>query len=129
MEWFAHNLAVIMFLVLTFIMFVGFPVAFVLGAVGIVFGWLGIAFGMFAPVQFANLLPRIYGQAVENQTLVAVPMFIFMGTILEKSGVAEELHRRLPLVLRILHIQSGSNKQLNNWPQAGFIRRKLTCYA
>ncbi len=100
MEWFAHNLAVIMFLVLTFIMFVGFPVAFVLGAVGIVFGWLGIAFGMFAPVQFANLLPRIYGQAVENQTLVAVPMFIFMGTILEKSGVAEELLSCLQVLLR-----------------------------
>ena len=42
-------------------------------------------------MQFANLLPRIYGQAVENQVLVAVPMFIFMGTILEKSGVADEL--------------------------------------
>jgi tripartite ATP-independent transporter DctM subunit len=100
MEWFGDHLAIIMFGVLTFIMFVGYPVAFVLGAVGIVFGWLGIAFGIFAPVQFANLLPRIYGQAVENQVLVAVPMFIFMGVILEKSGVAEELLGCLQVLLR-----------------------------
>jgi tripartite ATP-independent transporter DctM subunit len=100
MEFIADHLAVIMFAVLTFIMFVGYPVAFVLGAIGIIFGYLGIYFGMFAEVQFANLLPRIYGQAVENQVLVAVPMFIFMGTILEKSGVAEELLSCLQVLLR-----------------------------
>ena len=100
MEFIADHLAVIMFAVLTFIMFVGYPVAFVLGAVGIIFGFIGIYFGMFAEVQFANLLPRIYGQAVENQVLVAVPMFIFMGTILEKSGVAEELLGCLQVLLR-----------------------------
>jgi tripartite ATP-independent transporter DctM subunit len=100
MEFIADHLAVIMFAVLTFIMFVGYPVAFVLGAVGIIFGYIGIYFGLFAPVQFANLLPRIYGQAVENQVLVAVPMFIFMGTILEKSGVAEELLGCLQVLLR-----------------------------
>jgi len=100
MEWIADHLAVIMFVVLTFIMFVGYPVAFVLGAIGIIFGWIGIAFGLFSPLQFANLLPRIYGQAVENQVLVAVPMFIFMGTILEKSGVAEELLSCLQVLLR-----------------------------
>jgi len=100
MEFIADHLAVIMFAVLTFIMFVGYPVAFVLGAVGIIFGYLGIYFGLFAEVQFANLLPRIYGQAVENQVLVAVPMFIFMGTILEKSGVAEELLGCLQVLLR-----------------------------
>ena len=100
MEFIADHLAVIMFAVLTFIMFVGYPVAFVLGAIGIVFGWLGIYFGMFAPVQFANLLPRIYGQAVENQVLVAVPMFIFMGVILEKSGVAEQLLSCLQILFR-----------------------------
>jgi len=100
MEWIADHLAVIMFLVLTIIMFVGYPVAFVLGAIGIFFGWLGIYFGLFNPVQFANLLPRIYGSAVENQVLVAVPMFIFMGVILERSGVAEELLHCLQVLFR-----------------------------
>ena len=100
MEWFGDHLPIVMFAVLTFIMFVGYPVAFVLGAVGIFFGWLGIYFGLFHPVQFANLLPRIYGTAVENQVLVAVPMFIFMGVILERSGVAEELLSCLQVLFR-----------------------------
>jgi tripartite ATP-independent transporter DctM subunit len=98
--WFGEHLAVIMFVALTFIMFNGYPVAFMLGWVGIVFGFLGVLFGTFNTVQFANLLPRIYGQAVENQVLVAVPMFIFMGTVLEKSGVAEELLRCLQVIFR-----------------------------
>jgi tripartite ATP-independent transporter DctM subunit len=100
MEWIADHLAIIMFVVLTFIMFCGYPVAFVLGAVGIIFGFLGVLTGVFNMVQFANLLPRIYGQAVENQVLVAVPMFIFMGTVLEKSGVAEELLKCLQVLFR-----------------------------
>jgi len=100
MDFIADHLAVIMFGVLTLIMFIGYPVAFVLGAIGIFFGWIGMAFGMFNPVQFANLLPRIYGIAVENQVLVAVPMFIFMGVVLEKSGIAEELLVCLQVLLR-----------------------------
>lgn len=100
MDWLADHLSVIMFLVLTFIMFCGYPVAFVLGAIGIFFGFIGVMFGVFNLVQFANLLPRIYGQAIENQVLVAVPMFVMMGTLLEKSGVAEELLRCLQVLLR-----------------------------
>ena len=99
-DWIGDHLAVIMFLVLTFIMFIGYPVAFVLGAVGIAFGYLGILFGVFNIVQFSNLLPRVYGQGVENPTLVAVPMFIFMGTVLERSGVAEELLKCLQILFR-----------------------------
>ncbi len=101
-DWIGDHLAIIMFLVLTFIMFVGYPVAFVLGAIGIIFGYLGILFGVFNMVQFSNLLPRVYGGAVENQVLVAVPMFIFMGTVLERSGVAEELLKCLQILLRRL---------------------------
>jgi tripartite ATP-independent transporter DctM subunit len=99
-QFIGDHLAVLMFLTLTFIMFIGYPVAFVIGAVGIFFGYLGVLFGTFNMVQFSNLLPRIYGQGVENQVLVAVPMFIFMGTILEKSGVAEELLHCLQVILR-----------------------------
>jgi tripartite ATP-independent transporter DctM subunit len=99
-DWMIDHLAIFMFLVLTFIMFIGYPVAFVLGAIGIIFGFIGVYFGVFQMVQFANLLPRVYGQAVENQVLVAVPMFILMGTILEKSGVAETLLHCLQVLLR-----------------------------
>jgi tripartite ATP-independent transporter DctM subunit len=99
LDWMIDHLAIFMFLVLTFIMFIGYPVAFVLGAIGIIFGFIGVYFGVFHMVQFANLLPRVYGQAVENQVLVAVPMFILMGTILEKSGVAETLLHCLQVLL------------------------------
>jgi tripartite ATP-independent transporter DctM subunit len=100
MDWLIDHLAVIMFFALIFIMFLGYPVAFLLGAIGIGFGFMGIAFGVFHMNQFANLLPRIYGQAIQNPVLVAIPMFIFMGTMLEKSGVAESLLHTLQLMLR-----------------------------
>ena len=94
------HLALIMFAALTVVMFIGYPVAFVLGAAGIFFGFLGIMGGVFSHAQFANLLPRIYGQAVQNPVLVAVPLFIFMGTMLEKSRVAEDLLHTLQVLLR-----------------------------
>lgn len=99
-DWLIDHLAVIMFLALVFIMFLGYPVAFLLGAIGIGFGFLGILFDVYSMTQFANLLPRIYGTAMQNQVLVAIPMFVFMGTMLEKSGVAEDLLKILQLMLR-----------------------------
>ena len=100
MEWFGAHLAIVMFLVLTFIMFVGYPVAFVLGGVALGFAMLGMFFDVFRPAQLGSLVPRIWGQAVQNQVLIAVPMFVFMGTILEKSGVADELLKALQVVTR-----------------------------
>src|ERR687898_458221 len=100
MEWIGDHLSILMFLVLTFIMFVGYPVAFVLGGVALAFGVLGIMFDVFRPAQFGSLIPRIWGQAVQNQVLIAVPMFVFMGTILEKSGVADELLKALQVITR-----------------------------
>jgi tripartite ATP-independent transporter DctM subunit len=81
-------------------MFVGYPVAFVLGGVALAFGALGIVFEVFRPAQFGSLMPRIFGQAVQNPVLIAVPMFVFMGTILEKSGVADELLKALQVLTR-----------------------------
>src|SRR3989337_449661 len=100
MDWLIDHLAVIMFLALVFIMFLGYPVAFLLGAIGVGFGLLGTLAGTFSYGQFATLLPRIFGQAVQNPVLVAVPMFIFMGTMLERSGIAEDLLHVLQLALR-----------------------------
>jgi len=100
MEWIADHLSILMFLVLTFIMFVGYPVAFVLGGVALAFGALGIFFDVFRVAQFGSLIPRIWGQAVQNQVLIAIPMFVFMGTILEKSGIADELLKALQVLTR-----------------------------
>lgn len=99
-DWLADHLAVIMFLALTGIMFIGFPVAFVLGGVALGFAVLGMFFDVFRPAQLGSLIPRIWGQAIQNQVLIAVPMFVFMGTILERSGVADELLKALQILTR-----------------------------
>ncbi len=101
-EWLVDHLAVFMFFALIFVMFIGYPVAFLLGATGVFFGLIGMYEGVFNLAQFGNLLPRIYGQAVSNQVLVAIPMFIFMGSMLEKSRVAEDLLHTLQVLLRRL---------------------------
>ncbi|MAW33309.1 MAG: C4-dicarboxylate ABC transporter [Proteobacteria bacterium] len=98
--WLTEYLSLILFLVLALSLFCGFPVAFVLGGIGILFGGLGILLEVFEPIQFFNLLPRIWGTAASNPILVAVPMFIFMGTMLEKSGVADDLLHCLQVLLR-----------------------------
>ncbi len=100
MNWLIHHLALILFFVLAVSLFSGYPVAFVLGGIAIMFGGIGILLDVFQPIQFFNLLPRIWGSAASNPVLVAVPMFIFMGTMLERSGVANDLLHCLQVVTR-----------------------------
>ena len=64
------------------------------------FGVLGIWFEVFNPVQFANLIPRIWGQAAENLVLVAIPTFIFMGVMMERSGIAQDLLYCVQVILK-----------------------------
>lgn len=96
----AEYLPVFMFLSLAVLLFTGFPVAWVLGGVGLVFGFIGIAGGEFLFIQFSTLPSRIYGSIMENLILTAVPMFVFMGMMLEKSGVARDLLNCLTVLLR-----------------------------
>jgi tripartite ATP-independent transporter DctM subunit len=100
MSFITHYLALILFAVLAISLFSGYPVAFVLGGIAILFGGFGILLDVFHPVQFFNLLPRIWGSAASNPVLVAVPMFIFMGTMLERSGVANDLLHCLQVITR-----------------------------
>jgi tripartite ATP-independent transporter DctM subunit len=100
MSWLTHHLALILFFVLAASLFSGYPVAFVLGGIAIMFGGIGILLDVFQPIQFFNLLPRIWGSAASNPVLVAVPMFIFMGTMLERSGVANDLLHCLQVLTR-----------------------------
>ncbi len=89
-----------MFLALAALLFSGFPVAWVLGGVGIGFGFIGMHYDVFEFIYFFNVISRIWGTAAENLILVAVPMFIFMGTMLERSGVANDLLHCLQVLLR-----------------------------
>ncbi|MFQ5489000.1 MAG: TRAP transporter large permease subunit, partial [Gammaproteobacteria bacterium] len=84
--------ALVMFAVAVALLLLGFPVAFTLGAVALLFG------GTFLGLDFFDLLPlRIWG-IMTNFTLLAVPLFVFMGVILEKSGLAEDLLETMGLL-------------------------------
>ena len=93
-------LPVWMFATLGVLLFTGFPVAWVLGGLGLAFGLLGIATGQFLFIQFSTLPSRIFGGVMESLILSAVPMFVFMGTMLERSGVARDLLDCLQVLLR-----------------------------
>jgi len=84
------NMAPIMFGSLVFFLLLGYPAAFSLGACGLIFALLGIELGLFVP-DFLQALPeRVYG-VMSNDTLLAIPFFTFMGLVLERSGMAEDL--------------------------------------
>ena len=96
----ADLLPALMFAALAVLLFSGFPVAWVLGGVGLVFGLVGMAAGEFMFIQFSTLPSRIYGGIMESLILTAVPTFVFMGMMLEKSGIARDLLNCLTVLLR-----------------------------
>jgi TRAP-type mannitol/chloroaromatic compound transport system permease large subunit len=85
-----HNMAPIMFVSLVFFLMMGYPVAFALAANGIFFGLVGIKLGLLDASLFQALPERLWG-VMSNDILLAVPFFTFMGLILERSGMAEDL--------------------------------------
>lgn len=89
-QFIIHNMAPLMFIGLFVFLLLGYPVAFSLGACGIVFGLVGIELGLLSPSLFQALPERIWG-VMSNDTLLAIPFFTFMGLILERSGMAEDL--------------------------------------
>ena len=90
MEFIAANMAPLMFGSLVIFLLFGYPVAFALAANGVVFGLIGIQLGLLTPALFQALPDRIFG-VMSNDTLLAIPFFTFMGLILERSGMAEDL--------------------------------------
>ena len=84
-------LPIVMFLTLASLLFTGFPVAFILGGLALLYGLIGFFLEMFSLIEFFNFIPRIWGGAAENLVLVAVPAFVFMGVMMERSGIANDL--------------------------------------
>jgi GntP family gluconate:H+ symporter len=90
MEFIGANMAPVMFMGLIVFLLLGFSVAFSLAACGLFFGYIGIQMGLL-PATLLQALPlRIFG-IMSNDTLLAIPFFTFMGLILERSGMAEDL--------------------------------------
>ncbi len=85
-EW----IPLIMFVAVCLVLLSGYPVAFALGGTALLFAAGGMATGIFNPADLTFVPNRLFG-IIENTTLMAVPLFVFMGVMLEKSRVAENL--------------------------------------
>ena len=86
MEW----MALLLFATIIIVLLLGFPVAFSLAGTSLIFAAIGITTGSFEQAFLTGLPNRVYG-IMTNTTLLAVPLFIFMGITLEKSRIAEDL--------------------------------------
>jgi tripartite ATP-independent transporter DctM subunit len=96
------NVALMMFLALGLLIFTGLPVAFVLMGVGIAFGLIGYGLGLIRLEAFGAIYFRVYGTLADSEDIAwyAVPLLIFMGSMLQQSGVARELLLCLKVLLR-----------------------------
>src|SRR5439155_13765707 len=91
-EFLTANMAPIMFVGLIVFMLMGYSVAFSLAACGLAFAYMGIKLGIPGMEQLMQALPlRVTYGIMQNETLLAIPFFTFMGLILERSGMAEDL--------------------------------------
>lgn len=88
-----------LFLVVGLVLMAGYPVAFTLAGVALLFAGIGTAAGVFDPVFLEAFPNRVYG-IMTNETLIAVPVFIFMGVMLERSLLADRLLRSLAGMMR-----------------------------
>ena len=86
----AQNFVPLLFCGLLFFLLTGIPVAFGLAATGLLFGYIGMEVGLFSTTLFQALPLRVFG-IMSNETLLAIPFFTFMGILLERSGMAEDL--------------------------------------
>ncbi len=89
-EFLTANMAPLMFASLVVLLLLGYPVAFALAANGLLFAVIGIELGLLGPQLMQALPDRVFG-IMSNDTLLAIPFFTFMGLILERSGMAEDL--------------------------------------
>lgn len=92
-------LPILMFVALGGLMFTSYPVAFILAGLALVFGLVGWLAGLFHFIEFYNLVGRIW-DPLQNLTLIAVPCFIYMGVMLERSEIARDLLIALQAILR-----------------------------
>ena len=91
LDWLATNLALIMFVSMFFFIFVGYPVAFIMGGLSLVFALIGAGLGTFNMVGMTDIVLRMWGGVANDPVLASIPMFIFMGAILERSGSAKAM--------------------------------------
>ena len=91
LDWLADNLALIMFVSMFFFIFIGYPVAFIMGGLSLIFALVGVWLGTFNLIGLSDIVLRMWGGVANDPVLASIPMFIFMGAILERSGSAKDM--------------------------------------
>lgn len=95
-------LSLLIFVFAIIILLLGYPVAFSLAGTGLIFAFVGIALGIF-DFSFLEAIPNRFFTIMTNEVLMAIPLFIFMGTVLEKSNLAEDLLETMGLLFGPVH--------------------------
>ena len=93
-------LSILLFLAVLGTLLIGYPIAITLAGISLIFAFIGHQFGTF-DYSFLHGLPSRYLGSMLNEVLVAVPLFIFMGLVLERSGIAEALLTTMGQRMRI----------------------------
>ena len=91
LAWLAAHLALIMFVSMFFFIFLGYPVAFIMAGLSLIFALIGWSLGTFNLVGMSDIVLRMWGGVANDPVLASIPMFIFMGAILERSGSAKAM--------------------------------------
>jgi tripartite ATP-independent transporter DctM subunit len=100
LDMLAEHLALIMFVAMFFVIFCGYPVAFVMGGMALLFALAGASLGIFSMVGFYDIVLRMWGGVAADPVLASIPMFIFMGSILERSGSAADMLKATEILLK-----------------------------
>ncbi len=100
LDWLADYLALIMFVTMFFAIFCGYPVAFVMGGMALFFALVGSFLGVFSMIGLYDVQLRMWGGVAADPVLASIPMFIFMGTILERSGSAMDMLKATEVLLK-----------------------------
>jgi tripartite ATP-independent transporter DctM subunit len=100
LDWLADNLALIMFVAMFFVIFCGYPVAFVMGGMALFFAIVGTWLDVFSLIGLYDVVLRMWGGVAADPVLASIPMFIFMGTILERSGSAMDMLKATEVLLK-----------------------------
>jgi tripartite ATP-independent transporter DctM subunit len=99
-DWLADHLALIMFVAMFFFIFLGYPVAFIMGGLSLLFALAGVWLGVFKLIGISDIVLRMWAGVAADPVLASIPMFIFMGAILERSGSAKDMLNATEVMLK-----------------------------
>ena len=100
LDWITDYLSLIMFLSMFFFIFVGYPVAYIMGGLALIFALLGAYLGTFNIIGLSDIVLRMWAGVAADPVLASIPMFIFMGAILERSGSAKDMLHSTEILMK-----------------------------